>query len=112
METGRDARGIRSLNRHTLEQIVAASSAAILIADANDATLPIVYANASYERLAGYSLQELAGRPWAALARAAAGDRSMTRPRTNGPRSVIRTVTERPLLRLVTRTWLPNGSVR
>ena len=42
-------------------------------------------------------------------ARAAAGERSMTRPRTNGPRSVMRTVTERPLLLLVTRTWLPNG---
>ena len=74
METGRDARGIRSLNRHTLEQIVAASSAAILVADANDATLPIVYANEAHERLAGYSSQELVGRPWAALARAAAGD--------------------------------------
>lgn len=74
METGRDARGIRSLNRHTLEQIVAASSAAILVADANDAQLPIVYANAAYERLAGYSLQELAGRPWAALAHGSAGD--------------------------------------
>ena len=36
METGRDARGIRSLNRHTLEQIVAASPAAVLVADAND----------------------------------------------------------------------------
>jgi hypothetical protein len=42
MDTGRDARGIRSLNRHTLEQIVAASSAAVLDADANDAQLPII----------------------------------------------------------------------
>jgi diguanylate cyclase (GGDEF)-like protein/PAS domain S-box-containing protein len=77
METGRDARGIRSLNRHTLEQIVAASSAAVLVADANDAQLPIIYANSAYERQTGYSLTELAGRPWAALARAAAGDEGL-----------------------------------
>ncbi len=77
METGRDARGIRSLNRHTLEQIVAASSGAVLVADANDAQLPIVYANPAYERLTGYSLAELVGQPWAALARAAAGDEGL-----------------------------------
>ena len=74
METGRDAFGIRSLNRHTLEQIVAASSAGVLIADASHPELPIVYANAAYERLTGYSLGELAGHPWAALARAPDGD--------------------------------------
>jgi diguanylate cyclase (GGDEF)-like protein/PAS domain S-box-containing protein len=74
METGRDARGIRSLNRHTLEQIVASCPAAILVADASEAQLPIIYANAAYERLAGYSLADLAGRPWAALKRASAGD--------------------------------------
>lgn len=44
--------------------------------------------------------------------RAAVGVTSMTRPRTNGPRSLIRTTTERPLRRLVTRTIVPNGSVR
>src|SRR5262249_36113571 len=43
---------------------------------------------------------------------AAAGVRSMTRPRTNGPRSLIRTTTLRPLLLFVTRTRVPNGSVR
>jgi diguanylate cyclase (GGDEF)-like protein/PAS domain S-box-containing protein len=74
METGRDAFGIRSLNRHTLEQIVAASSAGVLIVDASHPELPIVYANAAYERLTGYSLGELAGHPWAPLARAADGD--------------------------------------
>ena len=35
----------------------------------------------------------------------------MMRPRTNGPRSLIRTTTERPLFRFVTRTLVPNGSV-
>ncbi len=74
METGRDARGIRSLNRHTLEQIVEASPAAILVADANDPRLPIVYANSAYERLSGYSVDELMGQPWGALARATPED--------------------------------------
>jgi diguanylate cyclase (GGDEF)-like protein/PAS domain S-box-containing protein len=74
METGRDANGIRSLNRHTLEQIVAACPAGVLVADAGRPELPIVYANAAYERLTGYALAELAGQPWGALARAAEGD--------------------------------------
>ncbi|HET7609912.1 MAG TPA: diguanylate cyclase [Gammaproteobacteria bacterium] len=74
METGRDAFGIRSLNRHTLEQIVSASSAGILVVDASHPELPIVYANAAYERLTGYALSELAGHPWAPLARAEDGD--------------------------------------
>ena len=38
-------------------------------------------------------------RPEKPNARAAAGVTSMTRPRTNGPRSLIRTTTERPLRR-------------
>jgi diguanylate cyclase (GGDEF)-like protein/PAS domain S-box-containing protein len=74
MENGRDARGIKSLNRHTLEQIVDASPAAILVADANDPRLPIVYANTVYERLSGYVIDELAGHPWGVLARAVPGD--------------------------------------
>jgi diguanylate cyclase (GGDEF)-like protein/PAS domain S-box-containing protein len=74
METGRDAFGIRSLNRHTLEQIVSASSAGVLVADASHPEMPIVYANAAYEKLTGYTLGDLAGHPWAALARAADGD--------------------------------------
>ena len=74
METGRDAFGIRSLNRHTLEQIVSASSAGVLVADASHPELPIVYANAAYEKLTGYTLGDLAGHPWAPLARAAEGD--------------------------------------
>lgn len=71
METGRDVNGIRSLNRHTLEQIVAASPAAVLVADASHPDLPIVYANPAYERLTGFGLAELAGRAWAAHGRAA-----------------------------------------
>ena len=74
METGRDAHGIKSLNRHTLEQIVAASPAGVVVADASRPELPIVYANAAYERLTGCSLAELAGQPWGPFARAAEGD--------------------------------------
>jgi diguanylate cyclase (GGDEF)-like protein/PAS domain S-box-containing protein len=77
METGRDARGIKSLNRHTLEQIVALSPAAVLVADALDPRLPIVYASSGYERLTGYSADEVTGQPWAVLARAAAGDEAL-----------------------------------
>ena len=74
MQTGRDARGIRSLNRHTLEQIVAASPAGVLVADATVADLPIVYANPAYQRLTGSTPAELVGRPWAALGGAAGDD--------------------------------------
>lgn len=42
--------------------------------------------------------------------RAAASERSITRPRTNGPRSLIRTKTDVLLLRFVTRTLVPKGS--
>src|SRR5512134_3386604 len=75
MDTGsRDARGIRSLNRHTLEQIVAASPAAVLVVDATDPRLPIVYGNPAYERSTGHCVDEITGRPWAVLARATPGD--------------------------------------
>ena len=75
MDTGsRDARGIKSLNRHTLEQIVAASPAAVLVADATDPRLPIVYANPAYERSSGHTADEVTGHPWAVLERAAPGD--------------------------------------
>src|SRR5215468_5324248 len=43
---------------------------------------------------------------------AAAGVTSITRPRTNGPLSLISTTTDRPFRRLVTRTLVPNGSER
>src|SRR5580700_329847 len=42
---------------------------------------------------------------------AAAGERSMMRPLVDGPRSAIRTTTERPLATSVTSTCVPNGSV-
>ena len=77
METDRDEKGIKSLNRHTLEQVVAAIPAAVLVANATDPTLPIVYANAAYEDLTGYALGELGGQPWAVLARAEGGEEGL-----------------------------------
>ena len=71
MDTGRDANGTRALNRHTLEQIVAASSAAVLVADVRDARCTVAYVNSAYERLMGRKASELVGRPWALLDRAA-----------------------------------------
>ena len=44
--------------------------------------------------------------------RAAAGVTSITRPRLNGPRSLMVTITERPFFLLVTRTLVPKGNVR
>jgi PAS domain S-box-containing protein/diguanylate cyclase (GGDEF)-like protein len=79
METGRDADGIRSLNRHTLEQIVAASPAAILVADANDARLPVVYVNEAYERLTGFALADVVKRPWLLLERPSGDDLAQVR---------------------------------
>jgi hypothetical protein len=43
--------------------------------------------------------------------RAAPGDTSIIRPRTKGPRSLMVTTTEFPLLLFVTFTFVPNGSV-
>ena len=43
------------------------------------------------------------------MARAAAGVRSTTRSRTNGPLSLMVTTTDLPFLRLVTRTREPHG---
>jgi PAS domain S-box-containing protein/diguanylate cyclase (GGDEF)-like protein len=64
MEIGRDAQGIKSLNRHALEQVVALSSDGILIVDARSESLPIIYGNAAYEAMTGYSIGELVGRSW------------------------------------------------
>src|SRR5690606_15850168 len=44
-------------------------------------------------------------------ASAPARERSMTRPGLNGPRSLMRTTTERPLSSLTTRTKVLNGKV-
>src|ERR1700675_4979192 len=58
------------------------------------------------------TVSETGARPLTPITRAAAGLKSITRPRTNGPRSVIRTTTARPFRLLTTVTLVPNGRVR
>jgi diguanylate cyclase (GGDEF)-like protein/PAS domain S-box-containing protein len=50
-----------------LEQIVAASAEGIVLLDARDASLRIVYANPAFQVHSGYSSVELHGMPWTAL---------------------------------------------
>jgi PAS domain S-box-containing protein/diguanylate cyclase (GGDEF)-like protein len=64
MQIGRDAQSVKTLSRHTLEQMVTLSSEGILLADAKDPNLTIVYANPAYEDLTGYSAEELTGTGW------------------------------------------------
>lgn len=64
MDIGREARSVRSLSRHTLEQMISLCSEGILLADARDPEYPVVYANPAYEDLSGYSTKELTGSPW------------------------------------------------
>ena len=49
-------------------------------------------------------------RPSGASCAKASGERSMIRPGPNGPRSSMTTVTERPVARSVTVTYVPKGS--
>jgi hypothetical protein len=58
------------------------------------------------------TIKDTGANPFTLSACAAAGLRSITRPCTKGPRSLIRTTAERPLLRLTTVTFVPNGSMR
>ncbi len=81
MEIGRDAQGIKSLSRHFLEQVVALSSEGILVVDAQDPSLPVVYANPAYEDLTGYSTAELAGQAWSMPRREADNDPELQRLR-------------------------------
>ena len=79
MQIGRDANGIKSLNRHTLEQIIAASAAAFVVVDARNPGLPIVYASPAYERESGFATADLAGHPWALLGLDSADDAELAR---------------------------------
>ena len=81
MQNGRDANGIKALNRHILEQIVVGMPTAVLVVDAVCPELPVVYANPAYERLTGYSLGDVIGRAWSLLARDADGDEQLVRLR-------------------------------
>jgi diguanylate cyclase (GGDEF)-like protein/PAS domain S-box-containing protein len=79
MQIGRDAQSVKSLSRHTLEQIVAFCSEGILLVDAQDSNLPIVYVNPAYEDLSGYSAEELAGTSWPLVNRDSDGQPELER---------------------------------
>lgn len=55
--------------------------------------------------------RETSESPAMPIARADALERSMMRPRTKGPRSLILTTTVRPVARFLTFTRVPNGKV-
>jgi len=79
MQIGREAHGLKSLNRHTLEQIIALSCDGVLLVDAQSPSLQIVYANPAYEDLTGYCADELAGQGWQLFLREANGDAELQR---------------------------------
>jgi hypothetical protein len=66
----------------------------------------------AYVQLRRMTVSVTGVRPEKPIVLAAAAIISMTRPRTNGPRSLMRTTTERPVRWFVTRTRIPNGSER
>jgi len=58
---------VKQISRQVLEQIAALSSEGIIILDASDSALPIVYANGAYESLTGYGAEEVLGHSWRLL---------------------------------------------
>lgn len=56
-----------ALSRHVLHQIVVTISESVLLLDASNSNLTIVYANPAYERMSGYGLDELIGQPWSVV---------------------------------------------
>jgi diguanylate cyclase (GGDEF)-like protein/PAS domain S-box-containing protein len=110
MELGRDAHSVKSLSRHTLEQMVTRSSEGILLADAQDPRLPIVYANPAYEDLSGYTVEELTGCGWPLVQRNDDGQPELERLKAAIGRSEPCQVTL-PDLRKDGTSWLSEVSV-
>jgi PAS domain S-box-containing protein/diguanylate cyclase (GGDEF)-like protein len=79
MQIGRDAQSVKTLSRQTLEQMVTLSSEGILLADAQDPNLAVVYTNPAYEDLTGYSAEELAGTSWPLVKRDGEGQPELER---------------------------------
>jgi PAS domain S-box-containing protein/diguanylate cyclase (GGDEF)-like protein len=79
MEIGRDARSLKSLSRHTLEQMVTSISEGILLVDAQDPNLSIIFANPAYETLSGYSAEELTGSAFRLAKRDSDGQQELER---------------------------------
>ena len=110
MEIGRDAQRVKSLSRHTLEQMVTLSSEGVLLADAQDPNLPIVYANPAYEVLSGYTAEELAGTSWPLVKRDGEGQPELERLKAAIGRSESCRVTV-PDLRKDGTSWFSHVSV-
>jgi PAS domain S-box-containing protein/diguanylate cyclase (GGDEF)-like protein len=110
MDIGRDAHKVKSLSRHTLEQMVTLSSEGILLADAQDPNLPIVYANPAYEVLSGYTAEELTGTSWPLVRRDGEGQPELERLKAAIGRSEACRVTL-PDLRKDGTSWFSHVSV-
>jgi diguanylate cyclase (GGDEF)-like protein/PAS domain S-box-containing protein len=110
MEIGRDAERIKSLSRHTLEQLVTHSSEGILLVDAKDSSLRVVYANPAYEDLSGHSLAELTGKAWPLAEREVEGRPELEKLRAAlARREAVRVVV--PDVRKDGTSWLSDLSV-
>lgn len=57
------------IDHHFFEQIVSRSSEGILLLDAADGALPVVYANPAFETLTGYRPGDVVGKRWHVLER-------------------------------------------
>src|SRR5215510_7905205 len=110
MDIGRDARSVKSLSRNTLEQMVSLCSEGILLADAKDPSLPVVYANPAYEGLSGYSVAELTGNSWQLWKRDGEGQRELARLKAAIGRAEACAVTL-PDLRKDGTSWMSRVSV-
>jgi len=110
MEIGRDVKTVKSLSRHTLEQMITLSSEGLLLADAQDPNLPIVYANPAYEGLTGYSAAELTGNSWQLVNRDGEGQPELARLKAAIGRSEACHVTL-PDLRKDGTSWFSEVSV-
>ncbi|HEX6997097.1 MAG TPA: diguanylate cyclase [Gammaproteobacteria bacterium] len=73
MRIGKDARGVGSLDRPAVDRIAGLDSECVLLADARQPGLPIIFANGAYTEQSGYSAAELTGNGWRLAARAAEG---------------------------------------
>jgi diguanylate cyclase (GGDEF)-like protein/PAS domain S-box-containing protein len=69
MQTAAETRRPQTLNRHWLDQIVSRTNEGVLLIDARDPCMPVVYVNPAFESLTGYAADEIVGAPWQPLQR-------------------------------------------
>jgi diguanylate cyclase (GGDEF)-like protein/PAS domain S-box-containing protein len=81
MELAIDMRPRSAVDRHALEQIVTRISEAVVLIDAQDACMPIVFVNPAFEKLTGYTADEVVGMPWQPFNRDRVGDPELERLR-------------------------------